>query len=291
MARGLPETDLRRAGRITPAPDPASAPYDQLAQFAELWHARDWPSAAELSAALGGLTHPASGAPLHFVAQTQDLLGDRLHFEQRIAERGAIALREGTWHDLYSALMWLRYPRLKLALNQLQVADLPLQGRGNRTRRQQSLTHVDEAGVLVASECPALLGAIDAHDWQTLFVQRRAEFGARIAVHVFGHALFELGHNAHVTLAGKALLVEVPEGFVARPLAERAALLDHAVAEAVSAGTLGADPAAMPSLPLSGIPGWFGRDADPEFIASAECFRPRPPHRAYDPPLRLARLA
>jgi len=266
-------------------PDLARAPYDQLAGFAALFTHGHWPALAELDALVAGTAHPAGGGPVRFVAEDKVLKRDGLGFAQRIASTGAVATRPGSWHDLYSALMWARYPQLKRALNRLEVADLPVQGRGNRTRRQQAIAHVDEAGLLVASEDPALLGAIDAHDWQRLFWTHRHHFGRRIVVHVFGHALFELGHAPHVALAGKALLFRVPAGFCARPFAERASMLDQAASDAVLAGRLVADPASMPSLPLAGIPGWFGRTPDAGFIAKAECFRPRPPGRRYATPV------
>lgn len=269
-------------------PDLARAPYDQLAGFAALFAHGRWPTLAELDALVAGPAHPAGGWPIRFVADDQVLKRDGLGFAQRIASTGAVATRPGSWHDLYSALVWARYPRLKRALNQLEVADLPAQGRGNRTRRQQAIAHVDEAGLLVASEDPALLEAIDAHDWQRLFWTRRDDLGRRVVIHVFGHALFELGHTPHLGLAGKALLFRVPDGFCAMPFDERAVALDAAAAEAVLAGRLAADPASMPSLPLAGLPGWFGRTPDPGFIATAECVRPRPPGRCYDAPAPLA---
>jgi hypothetical protein len=253
-----------------------------LAVHAGLLGHERWPTHAELDRLVAGLLHPISRQQLRFAVDDQLLKRDGLGFSERIATTGAIATRSASWHDLYSALVWGRYPQLKLALNQLEVADLARQGRGNRTRRQQAIAHVDEAGLLVASEDPSLLEAIDAHDWQRLFWTHRADFGHRIVVHVFGHALLELGHSPHVTLAGKALCFVVPAGFCARPFAERAALLDRAAADAVLAGRLAADPARMPSLPLAGVPGWFGRTPDAAFIASADCFRPRSPGREYD---------
>jgi hypothetical protein len=273
------------AARPFDPPDLARPPYDQLAGLGALFTQGRWPTLAELDALVAGLVHPDSGRPIRFVADDQHLKRDGLGFSARIATTGAVATRPGSWHDLYSALMWARYPRLKLALNRLEVADLAVQGRGNRTRRQQAIAHVDEAGLLVASDDPALLEAIDAHDWQRLFWERRADFGHRIVVHVFGHALLELGHAPHVTLAGKTLRFLVPQGFCTRPFAERAAALDAAAAGAVLAGRLAADPSSMPSLPLAGIPGWFGHEPDAGFIASAECFRPRPPGRCYDAPV------
>ncbi len=269
-------------------PDLGRPPYDQLADFAAILGRGRWPALGELDALVEGVVHPDSGQPIRFVADDPALRRDCLGFAARIAAKGEVATRPGSWHDLYGALVWARHPRLKLALNRVEVADLAVQGRGNRTRRQQAIAHVDEAGLLVASEDPALLAAIDAHDWARLFSTHRDDFGRRIVVHVVGHALFELGHAPHVTLAGKALRFLVPEGFCGLPFAERAARLDLAAGGAVLAGRLAADPAAMPSVPLAGIPGWFGRVPDAGFIASAECFRPRPPGRRYEDPVALS---
>ncbi len=253
-------------------------PFDQLQEFSALLTDTDFPSLAQLSDLLD--TRPGCEG-LHCVEQNQFLFRDGLHFEQRIHDRGAIATRSNSWHDLFSILMWLRYPALKRTLNRLQVEDLPIQGRGNRTRRQQSLTHIDEAGVLLASEDPELFARLDAHDWVGLFLDRRTDWGSRIVVHVFGHALFELMRNPHQTLAAKALLFQVPEGFCTKPFEYRARVLDAAAADAVVQGIAGWDAAGMVSLPLSGVPGWREGNGQRAFLIEAECFRPRDPQRRY----------
>jgi hypothetical protein len=258
--------------------DLAHPPFDQLHEFSALLTAAHFPSLTQLSHLLDSR---AGCEGLHCVEQNQFLFRDGLHFEQRIHDRGAIATRTHSWHDLFSILMWLRYPALKRTLNRLQVADLPIQGRGNRTRRQQSLTHIDEAGVLLASEDPELFDRLDAHDWTGLFLDRRAAWGTRIVVHVFGHALFELMRNPHQTLAAKALLFHVPAGFSRLPFDARARTLDAAAAAAVGQGIVGWDPAGMVSLPLSGVPGWRDGNHDPAFIGTADCFRARDPRRRY----------
>ena len=66
-----------------------------------------------------------------FVAQTPALLADGLHYEQRIAERGEIATREGNWHDLLNALIWLRFPR-----TEKRAESAP--GRRDRHRRAEA---------------------------------------------------------------------------------------------------------------------------------------------------------
>ncbi len=264
-------------------PDLARPPFDQLVHHADLLGGSAWPTLDDLNVRLRGLKHPVSGVPLRFVRQDQALLRDGLHYERRIHEHGRIATRPARWHDLYGALAWIDWPRTKLTLNCLQVADLAVQGRGNRTRRQQSLTHIDEAGLIVAASDPALLEAIRAHDWATLFLARRDAWGREIVVHVFGHALYELARAAHLTLAGKALLFHVEAALLAAPRPERVAVLDAAASAAIRAGRLGADPRDQPSLPLAGIPGWRDGNEDPAFIAHAECFRPVPEGRVYAP--------
>lgn len=258
-------------------------PFDQLAHHADLLGGGDWPSLDALNQRLRGLVHPVSGAALAFIHQDQALFRDGLHYERRIHDHGRIATRAASWHDLFGALAWIDWPRTKLALNRLQVADLAVQGRGNRTRRQQSLTHVDEAGLMVAASDPSLLAAIQAHDWFTLFLARRAAWGREIVVHVFGHALHELARTPHLTLAGKALLFHVDAALLAAPRAAQVAALDAAAADAIGAGRLAADPRDQPSLPLSGIPGWRAGNDDAGFIANGECFRPAPPGRVYAP--------
>ena len=128
-------------------------------EFAELLHRSDWPTIAALNEFAGA--HPEgalnrSTAP-RFVEQTRELLGDGLHYEQRIAERGQIATRVHNWHDLFNALVWLRFPEVKSALNARQFAEIAVAGAKARTRAQCALTHFDEAGVIVVLRDRSLL--------------------------------------------------------------------------------------------------------------------------------------
>ncbi|WP_266160722.1 DUF3025 domain-containing protein, partial [Dyella silvatica] len=108
-------------------------------EYAQLLRGTIWPSVE----ALNGLL--PSGSRERFVAQTPALLADGLHYEQRIALRGEIATREANWHDLFNALIWLRYPELKRALNARQVAEIARMGPKLRSRPQYAQTHFDEA--------------------------------------------------------------------------------------------------------------------------------------------------
>lgn len=221
-----------------------------------------------------------------FVAQTRELLDDDLHYETRIAERGVLATREGSAHDAFNALVWLRHPRLKWAVNARQVADIARVGPKQRTRGQCALTHFDEAGAIVWLADDALLPMWDAHDWPALFCDAHAAWGASIAVTVIGHALYEHVWNGHDLPVAKALAVRVPalpaevrrHAVVARwPEAE------CDIASRIAAGTLLADPQELRPLPLAGIAGWHARGSEREFVASAPCFRPLRAGRRYPP--------
>ncbi|MFC4821223.1 DUF3025 domain-containing protein [Dokdonella ginsengisoli] len=225
-----------------------------------------------------------------FCAQDAALLADGLHYETRIAERGELATRESHPHDFFNALVWLRHPRLKRALNARQVADIARVGPKQRTRGQCALTHFDEAGAIVWLAGTDLLPAWDAHDWSTLFGAQRAGWGRSIAVTVFGHALVEHVWNGHDLPVAKALAVRVDARAFAALDVEAGSMVarwpdaEARVAAAIAAGELLADPQELRPLPLAGIPGWHVDGAQPAFLREAPCFRPLRPGRRYPAP-------
>ena len=233
-----------------------------------LLEGRDWPSIDALNAA-----RPA-GMRERFAAQTHELLADGLHYEQRIAGRGAIATRERNWHDLFNALVWLRHPALKRALNARQMAEIARMGPKQRSRAQCALTHFDEAGVVVALRDQALLPLWDAHDWHGLFWRERAAWlEGRIQVEIFGHALLEHALTPGQLLVGKALVV-------AGSGAPVAAAID-ACARAINAGKALCDPLELRPLPLAGVPDWHPGNRREAFFGEAACFRPVRAGRCY----------
>lgn len=228
-----------------------------------------------------------------FIAQNLRLLADGLHYEERIFEHSVLATRECNPHDLFNALIWLRHPHLKCALNARQVADIRVVGSKQRTRGQCAMTHFDEAGVIVWLADTDLLPIWDAHDWAGLFLRERAAWGDRIAVTVFGHALIEHAWNGMPLSTAKAVVVQVPalalagrcegEGSIVRSWPASEAL----VACAIESGTLLADPQESRPLPLAGIPGWHDENVTAAFYRDAPCFRPLRAGRRYPPPLRI----
>jgi hypothetical protein len=248
-------------------------------------HGAHWPPLAELDAAFGAPLHAYGDATLHFVEQDAQLLADGLHYEARIHRHGAIATRRDNWHDLFNALVWLRWPKLKAALNLRQVLDLERHGPAQRSRAQCALTHFDEGGVIVVLSDPALLPLWDGHHWQRLFVDARAAWcDGRIGLHVFGHALLEHALAPVLLPTAKCLVVLDGSG----PVDGDREGLESAVAGAIARGELLCDPQELRPLPLAGIPGWHPAGGAAEFDAQAPCFRPLRPGRSYPPAWALA---
>jgi hypothetical protein len=230
------------------------------------------------------------GRAIRFVAQTDALLADGLHYEERIARDGAVATREGSTHDLFNALLWLRHHALKRAMNARQAADIARVGPKQRTRGQCALTHFDEAGAIVWIDASAPLAAWDAHDWPALFLDARDAWGVSIAIMLIGHALFDHALTHREYPVAKALVVRVARDAIASqgrdsliatwPEAERI------VADEIAAGRLLADPQELRPLPLAGL--WDARSKSPDFHRTAPCFRPLRAGRRYPAPLDLA---
>ena len=226
-----------------------------------------WPSIEVLNA------HRPACMPQRFVAQTPQLLADGLHYEERIALTGAIATRESNWHDLFNAVVWMRYPDIKQALNLQQVAEISVMGRRERSRPQCALTHFDEAGIVVRVREPAMVEAWDAHDWETLFRGYRSMWlNGDATVHVFGHALLEHALTPDKLLVGKAMVFLGGSGDA----------LD-ACAAAIDGGQVLNDPQELRPFPLSGLPGWHADSDAADFYRGTPCFQPKRAGRTYPP--------
>jgi hypothetical protein len=254
---------------------------DWVADYGDLLRGSAWPSLAEYDRLRLRVESGDLIARPTFAAQTPELLADGLHYEQRIAE-GRLATREENWHDLLNALVWLRYPRIKQALNRAQVADIAKVGPRQRTRAQCAMTHFDEAGAIVLVSDPDLVQRWDAHDWQTLFFEQRDAWGKRINVLVFGHAVLEHALRNDSLLVAKSLVLRADASLVQR-MAEPSTRerIDRRIADLIASSSLLLDPQELRPLPLSGIPGWHPGTESDAFYREAPCFRPVREGRLY----------
>ncbi|MBI2382221.1 MAG: DUF3025 domain-containing protein [Gammaproteobacteria bacterium] len=197
---------------------------------------------------------------------------DGRYYERRIAESGTVPTRPGHWHDTYNALIWLRFPRIKAALNARHVRAMETMAvAGRRGPERDFLTLVDESGAIVCCPAPDLLELWRAHRWRELFVDRRERLEREFRVILFGHSLYEQLHAPFPALTARALVLDGAEA-----LGMGDAELDAHLAARLAAGDWPVLKAASLPLPLLGVPGWWPANEAPAFYDDAEVFRPRP---------------
>jgi hypothetical protein len=105
-----------------------------------------FPACEQLNSLLPDGLHTAGGRPIRFVNSSE--LDDDA-YEQRIFTNGQISTRANNWHDLFNALVWMRFPQIKTALNTLHFHGWSESSDGNRGRLRDALTLFDECGVIV----------------------------------------------------------------------------------------------------------------------------------------------
>jgi hypothetical protein len=197
---------------------------------------------------------------------------DGLDYETRIWTCGEVATRAGNWHDFFNALVWLTFPGAKAALNARHAGaqSVPRVGRG---RDRDAMTHFDECGVVVASSDTALLDLLRGCQWKELFWERRCDLGRTLRCFVFGHATYEHLLQPFRGLTAKAVLYDVPQDWLCRPLATQLLDIDRRLAGELAAGAY-ADPGTFHPLPLLGLPGVTPASETPAYFEDAWQFRP-----------------
>lgn len=227
---------------------------------------KKFPDPAALTCLLPPGTVTASGKPVRF-RPGSEIPG--VDYERHIYETGEVSTRNDSWHDLFNAFAWCRFPHLKAAMNALHYRQLDQARDGRRGRQRDALTLLDESGVIVTSPDAALLEALKQRDWQDAFVTRRGAW-ARCGVIVCGHAILEKFLRPYKALTAHALHVHLGAGTCAADLDGELArgLLEDGRLETTQD---------LSPLPLMGIPGWSTAGAqDAAFYADRDVFRPPP---------------
>ena len=237
-----------------------------------------WPAVDGLNA-LWHAPENRFGNPYRFVAQ--ETLADGLHYEQRIFEQGIIATRHNNWHDLFNAFIWLRYPRIKAALNTRQCQDIAEVGTKQRTRSQCALTHFDEAGAVIRLADDSLLALWDEHDWPAFFAGfNRALGNGQARIWLFGHSIYEHALNPDIALIAKSVV------FIGDQAPDDAAL-DAWLAGCIIERHCLQDPQELRPIPLSGLAHWHACYGQSDFYACVPCFKPKRPGKSYPAPLHI----
>lgn len=243
----------------------------------ELCEQLEWPEVEALNHAWTSANNN-KGFEIQFVAQ--ESLNDKLHYEQRIFDHGIVATRSRNWHDLFNAMIWMRYPNIKLALNVRQVEDLNIAGK-QRTRSQCAMTHFDEAGAIIRLSDAIMLTAWNEHDWVTFFTHwPRVMQAGGIQLWLFGHSIYEHGLNSGIALVAKALVIDAREN-----LSDD--FVDKLLGNIILNKQCLMDPQELRPIPLSGIPYWHALYGQSDFFQCVPCFQPKRAGKMYPKPITI----
>ena len=229
------------------------------------------PDCNQLNALLIDGLSSTGGAAIRFVPSTEL---DDAPYEHRIYTTGQISTRPGNLHDLFNALVWMRFPRLKLAMNTVHFNSTEQSLRGSRGAQRDALTLFDECGVIVISQNHEALEALAQRNWSKIF---QTDSFQQTHYVISGHAMLEKYLSPYKAMTAKALLVKVDAEIMALPREILLEELDSQLAELLSMGKILTKPACLTPLPLAGIPGWWpdGKQGQ-DFYADQNVFRPPP---------------
>jgi len=209
--------------------------------------------------------------PIRFVPAHQLPAVD---YEKHIFITGEVSTREKNWHDLFNALVWSRFPSLKVAMNAVHVRELGSGEDGRRGIQRDALTLFDESGVIVISSNKKYLVELARRDWMAVFRENAAAWSDEIKVFVVGHALLEKFPQPYKSVTAHALLLRLDDLLMEKPRETLLKMLDEMLAENLFAGSILDSPAGLSPLPLMGIPGWWiSHEQNDDFYADQQVFR------------------
>jgi len=231
-----------------------------------------FPDCLSLNQLLPNNVRTSGDRPVCFVNSTELEAED---YEYRIFTKGYVSTRPDCWHDLFNAMVWLRFPHIKSAMNALHFRAKPAaSGRG---RLRDALTLFDECGVLLVSSQADILDAIARRNWLQAFQSQACAWQTGVKAAICGHAMLEKLIAPYKSMTAKALLIKVSPQTMLLPSTELLPLLDKELARLLLAGQVLNKPAQLSPLPLAGIPGWdFAGQQNEDFYNDSDVFRPAP---------------
>ena len=237
---------------------------------------RDRPDAAQFNAIVDRLALKPwvqrGRLPVRFEA-AQGPKQKAIDYEQSVQHTGRIPLRPHDWHDAFNALCWLAWPILKSGINALHTVHGARSG-AQRGRVRDTLTLLDESGVIVLSADPGLSALLAAKEWKALFFERRDDVVRHMRFMVCGHGLYDKLRVPYRSIAGRALIVPAQAVMLEDdiPLAAQRKYAD-AMAASIVLGYLDTPPPTV-AFPLCAIPGWWPGNDRGEFYDDTSIFRP-----------------
>ena len=203
-----------------------------------------------------------TGSKAEVVFVPQSCLPDGHAYEQFVFDTQTVPTRDNL-HDFFNGLCWLTFPQTKTRLNQLQAAQLALDGvQQTRGPVRDALTLFDENAAFLNAP-PPLWDALVSKDWQRLFVELRPMWKDAQLI-LFGHALLE-----KLVTPRKPITAHI---YRAQAAMQSIAALDAWIAFDLSAEKLAGKPFAP--LPVLGVPGWWAENEKLSFYEDILVFRP-----------------
>jgi len=222
-----------------------------------------------------------SGALLRFVAHQPGKLPFEAQYEPRCYLTGEVPTREGNWHDLLNALVWMTFPKAKSALNARHYHALMQEGTAGKAEPGSQRgavrdvnTLLDESGVLVVYTDPELAGLVRDFKWKELFWQRRAQIHANMGFYLFGHGLYDKARQPYVGMTGQGLLLAVEQEFFGWPLAQQLRHLDDLLSDHLDQAENCRSTRDLTPVPLLGVPGWAQSNDNEAYYSNTAYFRP-----------------
>ncbi|MFN0039397.1 MAG: DUF3025 domain-containing protein [Burkholderiales bacterium] len=235
-----------------------------------------WPDHARLNTLAESHGQPvnAAGTRVRFVPQPSGPRSFENGFEPRCFFKGEVHVRASDWHDLFNALVWMTFPATKARINALHMENLPDEAGGQRSPLRDALTMFDEDGVAVFSSDPALLQMVREFRWKELFWNARQQVKASMCFLIFGHALYQKSLRPFVGMTGKAILLQVPQSFMALPSHIQVSQADARLAAVLADRNAWKSGRDLSPLPVLGVPGWWAENKREDFYCNRDYFRP-----------------
>lgn len=253
-----------------------SSLYPALAKL----NSTDFPTLADCNTLLA-TQHPTiithTGLSLRFVAQQTGKLAFEQQYEPRCYLAGEVQMRANNWHDLFNALVWLTFPKIKAALNArhyhaLQMAQT-LPNKNGRGALRDANTLLDESGVIVVTADEKLAHLLRDFQWKKLLWQQREQVKTAMGFYIFGHGLFEKSVQPYVGITGQGLLLQVESAFFTWSLPAQLMHIDSALAARLAVPDFCATTRELTPVPLLGMPGWSAENEREDYYENTEYFR------------------
>jgi hypothetical protein len=216
---------------------------------------------------LNQLARAAGLRPIRF---TPDCTHAAAEYEERIFHRQEVPTRK-TLHDLFNALCWITFPLAKRAINGVHVRELAREGTRGRGRARDAATLIDESGLILIADTPAIEALLAAARWEELFIERRLWFSRHSRPFVIGHGLCEKLLQPYKALTAHALVLTVPSDVLRAPMDLQREAADRAAAQAILEPAL--SPGRLVPIPVLGLPGWWASNDEAQFYADPAVFR------------------